>query len=420
MPKKPQQADSSSSDRFGLGRLKLIVKSGIRDVFTPFTPVSDIDLLFGRSDEVSRLISVYTTPGQHALIFGERGVGKSSLANVVNKILLGGLFDNNYHSFSCTTSTTFEDLVEGPLRVAGIDISLETTEITSKQNLSGGVTAGLVNAGGGREDSQTTTYRRLRPVTPSEASSALAQQAGLLVIDEADALQRDEDKVRIAEFVKLLSDRDSKYRVMIVGIAETASELTGAHPSVQRCLREIRLRRIPDSGLEEIIDVGASQVDLTYRTEVIKEIVYCSDGYPYFTHLLALKSGELATSDERVIVEESDLRSAMDLAAEDSEGSLRNAYDDAVRSSSTDMYRTVLHAASLLPGPEFTSEALRQSIEKLTGEPITQGSLNNYFQKLVNQDGTLILRRVKKGMYRFADPRMAAYVRMVNSSERLR
>jgi hypothetical protein len=69
---------------------------------------------------------------------------------------------------------------------------------------------------------------------------------------------------------------------------------------------------------------------------------------------MALKSGEIAIGDERATVTTDDLGAAMIAAARDSEGSLQTAYDDAIRSSSTDMHRRVVHAASLLPGHEFS------------------------------------------------------------------
>jgi hypothetical protein len=67
------------ADRFGLSRQNTIIDSGIRAVFTPFRPVLDVDLLFDRSDEVARLMEVYTTPGQHGLIFENAALGRARL-----------------------------------------------------------------------------------------------------------------------------------------------------------------------------------------------------------------------------------------------------------------------------------------------------------------------------------------------------
>lgn len=402
------------TDRFGLNKTRLVLDSKIREVFTPFKPVSDIDLLFDRSEDVGRLVEVFTTPGLHALIFGERGVGKSSLANVAVNMLVGQLFDDQVFTFSCTAGTTFEDIVEDALKSVGVDIRLDEREVSGSTSAKAGLSTPVVAGGIESMSSAKKTFRRHRSISPFEVCSALRRSTGLLVIDEADALRSVQDKTSVAELIKLLSDSDSAFRVLVVGIADTAAELTGAHPSVQRCLREIRLSRMTDTGLREIIVAGAARIGLDYSADVVHGIVYCSDGYPFFTHLLALKAGEIAVGEERTLVTEADLAAAMAVAARDSEGTLRTTYDNAVRSTSTDMYRHVIYGASLLPGSEFTSEQLREAIRKVRGQDITQGSLNNYFQKLVSNDGSTIITRVKKGMYRFTDPRMAAHARIAN------
>lgn len=62
--------------------------SGVRNVFTPHTPINQENLFRGRINEVQQILSTLNTPGQHVLLFGERGVGKSSLANIASNKLI--------------------------------------------------------------------------------------------------------------------------------------------------------------------------------------------------------------------------------------------------------------------------------------------------------------------------------------------
>lgn len=78
-------------DMFGLARERKINASSVRKVFTPHEPIRDQQLFFGRQREVQSLIEQLNTPGQHALLFGDRGVGKSSLANVAADLILSVL-----------------------------------------------------------------------------------------------------------------------------------------------------------------------------------------------------------------------------------------------------------------------------------------------------------------------------------------
>ena len=75
----------------------------------------------------------------------------------------------------------------------------------------------------------------------------------LLLIDEFDSIQNKDDKHKVAELIKLLSDSNSSLKIFVVGIAASAEELTAGHPSVQRCLKEIKLDKMSQRELVDII-----------------------------------------------------------------------------------------------------------------------------------------------------------------------
>jgi hypothetical protein len=52
-------------------------------VFQPRTPITTKDLFAGRWGELTKVSDAVNQPGLHVVIYGERGVGKTSLANVV-------------------------------------------------------------------------------------------------------------------------------------------------------------------------------------------------------------------------------------------------------------------------------------------------------------------------------------------------
>ena len=53
-------------------------------VFQPRTPITTKELFAGRWDELVAIVDAVNQPGLHAVIYGERGVGKTSLANVIS------------------------------------------------------------------------------------------------------------------------------------------------------------------------------------------------------------------------------------------------------------------------------------------------------------------------------------------------
>lgn len=89
-------------------------------VFTPTSPIIDKELFIGRQHQVNRIISTIITPGEHAILYGERGIGKSSLANVIPAFLTektqfktsGGQVTR----VTCTKDDTFKTLWERTLK----------------------------------------------------------------------------------------------------------------------------------------------------------------------------------------------------------------------------------------------------------------------------------------------------------------
>jgi Cdc6-like AAA superfamily ATPase len=56
-------------------------------VFTPAAPIDDEDLFRGRIEQLDMVIQSILRVGQHSIVYGDRGVGKTSLVNVVEPIL---------------------------------------------------------------------------------------------------------------------------------------------------------------------------------------------------------------------------------------------------------------------------------------------------------------------------------------------
>ncbi len=222
------------------------------------------------------------------------------------------------------------------------------------------------------------------------------------------------DKKKIAEFVKLLSDADAAFKLLIVGVAETGASLVANHESVVRCLRETKLNRMLDHELSLIVEGGATKLGIYFDANVTKSIVNISSGYPNFVHLIALKCSEDAIAEDRERITKDNLKHALQRASRDAEGTLGRVYDSSVRSGGTTRYRDIVCAAAGLTKEEFTSKELREELARQTGSSLAQSTVNEYIKRLVSDNSSTILRRIVKGLYRFNDPRMPSYVKMAN------
>jgi energy-coupling factor transporter ATP-binding protein EcfA2 len=137
-----------NQDLLGLQREQRIRKSGVRNVFTPHQPIHSVNLFFGRQSLVKKLIEQINTPGQHALLYGNRGVGKSSLANVTAELLLKSLAGGKLYPKRCDSQDTFETILAEPLKDVGVDLRIAGETKSQKQGGSAGVEIPIVAKGG--------------------------------------------------------------------------------------------------------------------------------------------------------------------------------------------------------------------------------------------------------------------------------
>lgn len=55
----------------------------LKQVFPPSSPIKQKDFFYGRMSQLERIAEAINEDGQHAILYGERGVGKTSLANIM-------------------------------------------------------------------------------------------------------------------------------------------------------------------------------------------------------------------------------------------------------------------------------------------------------------------------------------------------
>ena len=380
-------------------------ESGVRNVFTPHTPINQENLFRGRITEVQQILSTLNTPGQHVLLFGDRGVGKSSLANIASSKLIK-IAGKDLVIKRCSKPDSFSTIFESALMKCGIDISIQSKNISGSFSIKGI---------GCQESTEYNGFMD-KVQSPSWIYEKLKDLNTLLLIDEFDSIQNKEDKHKVAELIKLLSDSNSSFKIFVVGIAESAEELTAGHPSVQRCLKEIKLSKMSQRELVDIINSGSAKLKLNFTRDAKFRICRLSSGYPHFTHLISLKSAEGAIINEVTDIDIDDVNEAIEKSILDCENSLRQSYDETVKSSSTMIvYRKILYATALCYDEFIRSKSIRFIYNLIFDEEITQQRLNQYLSKLVSNSNDKILRRLTKGVYRFTDPRMSSYIRLVQS-----
>jgi len=55
----------------------------VGEAFSPFHPIQVRDFFAGRVEQIGRIEQALRAGGQHVILYGDRGVGKTSLSNIV-------------------------------------------------------------------------------------------------------------------------------------------------------------------------------------------------------------------------------------------------------------------------------------------------------------------------------------------------
>jgi Cdc6-like AAA superfamily ATPase len=409
-----------SNGTFGIGREAKIVKSGARKVFTPHSPVDDISHFFGREDEASRFVSVINTEGQHVLVYGDRGVGKTSLAITTCRVLLQGIMGGGkYVEKRCDSSDTFESIVLKVLRA--LEIEHQNRETTQTTNRGGKASIKIPVAGAELDSHRQNAVKVVHQVSlssPSWVAEQLQSKPGIFLIDEVDAVAGKEDRKKLAELVKLLSDNKSQLKIVLVGIASTGSDLTAGHPSVQRCLKEVQLKRMEDDDIKKIIRNGFKKLGQIPTEEVVTRITDISAGLPHFAHLICLKCAEASVISGNKHISADVLNAALNESVKDSENALKDSYTNCLHSFNKPLeYKVIVLGAAQCKGAEFRAFDIRHQIQDRVSLDVEVAIISRRLTAIAGKAGGII-EKCGRGYYRFVDPRMPSFVKMLHGADK--
>ncbi len=387
-----------------LDRMRLVAEA-----FRPAAPIDRRGLFSGRSDEIAELFSVVAQPGQHAVIYGERGVGKTSLVTVVAE-MLGGSGVLTVRA-TCDSSDDFSSV----WRKALSEISVDRT-------------AQAVGFGSAVKESSLSGSALLGPgdVTPHDVLRALAAVSGetklAIVVDEFDRLGSSGGQARalFADTIKTLSDRVLPATVVVVGVADDVSELIREHRSVERALVQVRMPRMSRDELAEIATRGVASARMTIGKASVARITALSQGLPHYTHLLTQLAAQAALNDRRSAISVRDVDAAVARAIDRAQQSVTEAYYKAT-SGDGDARRRVLLACALADEDDFgffSANDLDEPLGRIGGEGAD--SLEDDLLALARSEAVLQRRKAAGAdRYRFVNPLLQPYVVMRGLSEGL-
>ena len=83
----------------------------LREAFTPGAPIDKLNLFAGRQEQTDLVVNAILQKGRHAILYGERGVGKTSMAKVLAELISdAGLKTVNSDTINCDPTDDFSSL----------------------------------------------------------------------------------------------------------------------------------------------------------------------------------------------------------------------------------------------------------------------------------------------------------------------
>lgn len=372
----------------------LHVRAG--QVFQPATPIQRKELFAGRIHEIARVADAVGQTGLHVAIYGERGVGKTSLANILSEVpLREGI---HARRVNCDTNETFTSVWHKVAR--RLRDELPEGSVAHKR-------AGEVLA-----------WSEIGPDDVLRLLAALEVPV-VCIFDEFDRMNRAEARV-FSDLVKSLSDNAIESSVVLVGVAETVTDLVEDHASVERALVQVQMPRMRDTELREILKRAAEQLGMTFSANAQEAIVTLSQGLPHYTHLLGRESVRAAIDMEHLCVAMRDVHAGIEQAIQDAQETIREQYSKAVRSSHADaLYKQVLLACALAEKGDrssFRASDVSKSMSRIMRKSYDIPAISKHlkgFSEDESRDHILIRSgNPRNFVYRFRNPLMESYVLM--------
>jgi Cdc6-like AAA superfamily ATPase len=342
------QLDPKLADRFAGVRMRL------RNAYTPSQPITDRRMFAGRTEVLTTLIRALEDQRLHSVLYGERGIGKTSLLHVLTQAAREARYLVVY--VSCGAASNFDEVFRTV--AAGIPLLYHADYgPTNPESEKGSTIADLLPP---------------EPLSARMASDMLARVTGtrvLVVLDEFDRCESAAFRRSIAELLKNLSDRSVRVQLVIAGVAANLAELVEHIPSIQRNVFALQVPVMMASEVRHLVKNGADTCGLTFDDGATKFIVNVANGLPYLASLLSHHAGLIAVDDGRLAVTTDDVSAAIAEALSELRGRISKRSQIQIANSVNDKsQRTlgVLAGAAQSAGGQFNMDdiaAMAQSDE---------------------------------------------------------
>ena len=368
-------------------------------LFTPSTPIAIAEMFAGRQRQASKIVDAVGERGRHIILYGERGVGKSSMAQIAPFFIPKGPRAIRYIRVQAFPGDTF---------------SIVAKRIFSKIHVEGDY------GEGNRAYSVSEFYPGEVTIDHfiTEMQVFRESEIPIVVIDEFNEIDDVDTSILIANIVKALSDMGANVTIIIVGVADNITDLFERHHSIERCTEQIMMPRMNPDEREDILERRLGQLGMSMIESAKRKVINLSKGLPSYVHSLGKYAVFSALSRLSLHVTEGDVDTAIAEVLQSAQQTLKDAYELATRSNNARaLFRHVLTACALAKvdeGGYFMPAAVREPYANILKRPVDIAHFQDSLQDFAEKKGQILQRSgsARNYRFRFRDPAMQPYVIM--------
>ncbi|MEW8034829.1 MAG: ATP-binding protein [Candidatus Thiodiazotropha sp.] len=301
---------------------------------SPERPIRSEQLLKGRERELvdieRELRHFHTIP----FIYGDRGVGKTSLARTAAQIASNS--DREHIYIPCAPGARmlhiFREIGEELLKQIFQDSAFQSicNKVEVELSLNPKIRSSFEKKAP-KLDEFSDANAAVRTLKQLDNLLPLPDRT-IIILDELEELN-DSDRTHLAYFIKQIGDQEFSIKFILVGIAENVHELIGIHHSVPRYVKEISLLPLDAQYLIDIVENAATSIDVHVPRDTLFRIATVGNGFPHFAHLIGKAILIEAIDSDSSEITTSIYKAGVTRAVNDSTQELRISYEAATQRS---------------------------------------------------------------------------------------
>ena len=353
----------------------------------------------GRQEQAEKIVDAIGERGRHIVLFGERGVGKSSMAQIIRFFIPAAPQQVRHVRVQAFPGDNFSTLAK---RIF--------SEIHFEADYGDGKRGYTVSEFYPNEVTIDNFLLEMRQFSQAEIP--------LIIVDEFNELDDEDASITFSNIIKALSDSGSHVTIFLVGVADNVTDLMERHESIQRCTEQILMPRMSVSERREVLEKRLNQLGMTIDGDGKWKIINLSKGLPAYVHALGKFAAFNALSSLRLNIVETDVDSAINDVIKASQQTLKDDYETAVRSNnSRALFRQVLTACALAKVDDagfFVPAAVREPLASILKRKIEIANFQDTLKAFAESRGHILDRAgtERTFRFRFANPAMQPYVIM--------